>query len=122
MYENQLWGNPYFPTNAQRFPTNQYQSAFQQPQFHQSINQIVGRPVDGVEMIQASDVPMNAPYALFPKRDAVTIDDLNNLTLVERIILQTIEIDMSMDKPYKEIYKDCKDRIEQFKDIAYLAA
>lgn len=56
------------------------------------------------------------------KRDTVNIDDLNNLTLVERIILQTIEIDMSMDKHYKEIYKDCKDRIEQFKDIAYLAA
>lgn len=56
------------------------------------------------------------------KRDMVNIDDLNNLTLVERIILQTIEIDMSMDKHYKEIYKDCKDRIEQFKDIAYLAA
>ena len=54
--------------------------------------------------------------------DNVSISDLNNLTLVESIILQTIRIDMSMGMHYKDIYKDCKNRIEQFKDITYLSA
>lgn len=53
-------------------------------------------------------------------RDNISASDLNNLTLVENIILQTIRIDMSMGMHYKEIYKDCKDRIERFKDIAYI--
>lgn len=56
------------------------------------------------------------------KRDSLTASEINNLTLVESIILQTIEIDMSMGMHYKEIYKDCKDRIEKFADIAYLTA
>ena len=55
-------------------------------------------------------------------RDAASVTDLNNLTLVESIILQTIRIDMSMRMPYKEIYRDCKDRLERFADIAYLTA
>lgn len=55
-------------------------------------------------------------------RDNITASDLNNLTLVESIILQTIRIDMSMGMHYKDIYKDCKNRIEQFSDITYLSA
>nr|DAV40721.1 MAG TPA: hypothetical protein [Caudoviricetes sp.] len=55
-------------------------------------------------------------------RDAASVTDLNNLTLVESIILQTIRIDMSMNMLYKDIYKDCKDRLERFADIAYLTA
>lgn len=55
-------------------------------------------------------------------RDNITASDLNNLTLVESIILQTIRIDMSMGMHYKGIYKDCKERIERFADIAYLTA
>lgn len=54
------------------------------------------------------------------KRDNLTASEINNLTLVESIILQTIQIDMSMGMHYKEIFKDCKDRIERFADIAYL--
>lgn len=54
------------------------------------------------------------------KRDEADISQLNNLTLVESIILQTIRIDMSLNMHYKEIYKDCKGRIEMFKQIAYL--
>lgn len=54
------------------------------------------------------------------KRDSVSASELNNLTLVESIILQTIQIDMSMGMHYKNIYKDCKDRIERFAEIAYL--
>lgn len=56
------------------------------------------------------------------KRDSISVSDLNNLTLVESIILQTIRIDMSMDMNYKDIYKDCKDRLEKFAEIAYLTA
>lgn len=55
-------------------------------------------------------------------RDSVSVSELNNLTLVESIILQTIQIDMSMGMHYKDIFKDCKDRIERFADIAYLTA
>lgn len=56
------------------------------------------------------------------KRDSVSVSDLNNLTLVESIILQTIQIDMSMGMHYKDIYKDCNDRIRRFAEIAYLTA
>lgn len=56
------------------------------------------------------------------KRDSVGVSELNNLTLVESIILKTIQIDMSRQMHYKDIYKDCKDRIEQFAAIAYLTA
>jgi phage regulator Rha-like protein len=55
-------------------------------------------------------------------RENITVSDLNNLTLVESIILQTIRIDMSMGMHYKDIYRDCKNRIEQFADITYLSA
>ncbi len=55
------------------------------------------------------------------KRDEMTASEINNLTLVESIVLQTIKIDMSMGMHYKDIYKDCKDRIEKFINIAYLA-
>lgn len=54
-------------------------------------------------------------------RDEITASDLNNLTLVESIILQTIRIDMSLGMHYKDIYKDCKERIGRFMEIAYLA-
>lgn len=55
-------------------------------------------------------------------RNNITVSDLNNLTLVESFILQTIRIDMSMGMHYKDIYRDCKNRIEQFADITYLSA
>lgn len=54
-------------------------------------------------------------------RDYMTASEINNLTLVESIIRQTIQIDMSMGMNYKDIYKDCKERIERFMEIAYLA-
>ncbi len=56
------------------------------------------------------------------KRDDLTVSELNTLTLVESIIKQTIEIDMSMGMNYKDIYQDCKDRIEKFAEITYLIA
>lgn len=54
------------------------------------------------------------------KRNDMTVPELCSLTLVESIIKQTIEIDMSMGMNYKEIYADCRKRVEQFAEIAYL--
>lgn len=54
------------------------------------------------------------------KRDNADVMQLNNITLVENIILQTIRIDMSMGMHYKDIYKDCKQKVEQFMQITYL--
>lgn len=85
MYENPYFGNPYLQQNQQRYG-NPYQQPVQQmqsqqqpvynqmqqaPQVPQQIQQpqLIGHVVDGQETIQASDVPMNAPYALFPKND-----------------------------------------------------
>lgn len=56
------------------------------------------------------------------QRDDMTASELNTLTLVESIIKQTIEIDMSMGMHYKDIYRDCKERLTQFAEITYLSA
>lgn len=53
-------------------------------------------------------------------RDRADIQQLNNLTLIEHIISEVLRDSMGQEKPYKEIYLDCKERIEQFKEIAYL--
>lgn len=53
-------------------------------------------------------------------RDNATISQLNNLSLIENIILHSIENGIITDRHYKEIYQDCKKRLELFKDIAYL--
>lgn len=54
-------------------------------------------------------------------RDNIGIADLSTLTLIESVILQTIRIDMSMGMHYKDIYKDCKERLDKLTEIAYLA-
>ena len=54
-------------------------------------------------------------------RDRATINQLNNLILVEHIISKVLQINMQQGKPYKEIYLACKVRIEQFEKIAYLS-
>lgn len=54
------------------------------------------------------------------KRDEATVSQLNNLSLMENIILNCIQNGILMDKYYKDIYQDCKRRLEAFKDIAYL--
>ena len=56
------------------------------------------------------------------KRDEASIAQLNNLSLIENIILHVIDAGIMTDKHYKEIYQDCKKRLEMFKDIAYLTA
>lgn len=54
-------------------------------------------------------------------REKATVQQLNTLTLIEHIISITIQHSMEHEKPYKEIYQDCKTRIEQFKEVAYLS-
>lgn len=53
-------------------------------------------------------------------RDRADIQQLNNLTLIEHIISEVLRDSMRREKPYKEIYLDCKERIERFREIAYL--
>lgn len=53
-------------------------------------------------------------------RDEATVMQLNNLSLMENIILHEIDLGIMQGKHYKEIYKDCKKRLETVKDLAYL--
>ena len=43
-----------------------------------------------------------------------------SLSLMEHIILCEIDKGIVANKPYKEIYKDCKERLETVKELAYL--
>ena len=56
------------------------------------------------------------------KRDEATVMQLNNLSLMENIILHVIDTGILTGKHYKEIYKDCKKRLETVRDLAYLEA
>ena len=56
------------------------------------------------------------------KRDEATVMQLNNLSLMENIILHVIDTGILTGKHYKDIYKDCKKRLETVKDLAYLEA
>lgn len=53
-------------------------------------------------------------------RDNATAEQLSNLTVAENIILHCIQTGIADGKHYKDIYQDCKKRLEMFKDIAYL--
>lgn len=54
------------------------------------------------------------------QRDMATTSQLNNLILIEHIIGGVIVEGIQQDLYYKDIYKACKARIEQFKQVAYL--
>ena len=54
------------------------------------------------------------------KRDEATVMQLNNLSLMEHIILCVFDAGIIYGKHYKEIYQDCKKRLETVKDLAYL--
>lgn len=53
-------------------------------------------------------------------RELATINQLNELSFIENIILNQILLGMNREMHYKDIYQDCKRRIELFKDVAYL--
>lgn len=55
------------------------------------------------------------------KRDVATIMQLNNLSVVENIILHCIENGISEGKQYKQIYRDCKKRLEIYNQITFSA-
>lgn len=54
------------------------------------------------------------------KRNNATVNQINNLILAENIIHQVIKTGMKQEMYYKDIYKACKERIEQFREITYL--
>lgn len=54
------------------------------------------------------------------KRDEASIIQLNNLSMIENIILRLIEEGIKVNKHYKQIYQDCKERILTVNKLAYL--
>lgn len=53
-------------------------------------------------------------------REEATITQLNNLSMMENIILNVIEAGLEANRNYKQIYKDCKERIQMVSRLAYL--
>lgn len=54
------------------------------------------------------------------ERERANINQLNTLILVENIINHRIQEGIKQGLHYKEIYRSCKERLKQFKEIAYL--
>lgn len=78
MYENPYMGNQYMQQipryNGMQYQQMQqpvYQNPVQQSPTQQqaAVPQLIGRTVNSVDEITANDVPMNYPYAIFPKND-----------------------------------------------------
>ena len=72
------------------------------------------------EMLYVTYSKLANKMAGIKKRDEATVSQLNNLSLMENIILNCIQNGILMEKHYKDIYQDCKRRLELFKEIAYL--
>lgn len=53
-------------------------------------------------------------------RDTATAKQLMNLSVTENIILKVVEEGISQQLYYKEIYKNCKDRLAIVNQLAYL--
>lgn len=53
-------------------------------------------------------------------RDIATVMQLNNLSLAEHVILTEVKNGIIAEIHYKQIYQNCKSRLEALKDIAYL--
>lgn len=56
------------------------------------------------------------------ERETATINQLNTLILVENIINHMIQEGIRQELPYKKIYQTCKQRLEQFQEIAFLTS
>ena len=63
----------------------------------------------------------NKAAGITSKRENATVQQLNNLSLIEHIIEQVLRECMQQEKPYKEVHLACKARVEQFQKIAYLS-
>lgn len=59
-------------------------------------------------------------FAGVESRDKASVMQLNNLSLGEYIILHVIDTGILMGKHYKQIYKDCKERLETVSDLAFI--
>lgn len=92
-------GNPYMQN---RYYGQQYQP-MQQP-VQQATAQLVGRPVDTQESIQANDVPMNMPYALFPKNDLseIYLKSWNANGTIQTVVFKPINNSMVNSMPNGE--------------------
>ena len=55
-----------------------------------------------------------------PDREYTNSESLHNLRIVENIIINVIMQGVTQKKYYKDIYRDCKKRLQQFKEIAFL--
>ena len=53
-------------------------------------------------------------------RDTADVMQLNNLSVVENIILHCVQLGILGDKHYKQIYQDCKQRLIDYQEIAFL--
>jgi hypothetical protein len=53
------------------------------------------------------------------KRDLANIKQLNILDEIESMIFHVIELGMASGKHYKEIYQDCKRRLELWQDCTF---
>ena len=53
------------------------------------------------------------------KRDLSNTKQLNTLDAVENMIIRVIELGMSQGKQYKEIFQDCKQRLEWWQDCTF---
>lgn len=53
-------------------------------------------------------------------RDSATLQQLNELSFIENIILNQVRLGMEQGLHYKQIYKACKEQIELFRNVAFL--
>ena len=60
-------------------------------------------------------------YAGIETRDTATGEQLNELSIYERIALNMMQAGMRAGKHYKAIYQDTKTRFEAVQDMAFLA-
>jgi Rha family phage regulatory protein len=74
------------------------------------------------EMLYLTYSKLANKMAGITNRDEATVKQLNELSLVENIILHVIDMGIFANKHYKEIYRDCKVRLEAVSDLAFLTA
>ena len=74
------------------------------------------------EMLYLTYSKLANKMAGITNRDEATVKQLNELSLVENIILHVIDMGIFANKHYKEIYRDCKARLETVSDLAFLTA
>ena len=72
------------------------------------------------EMLYMTYSKLANKMAGISKRDEATVIQLNNLSLMEHILLHEIDLGIMQGTHYKDIYRNCKKRLEMLKDIAYL--